>query len=372
MAQRSVRLIRHPLAVGGYLAQLSLNAPRTINALTLEMVETLLMHLRKLAADPEAAAVWIDGVGERGFCAGGDVRAMRESALAAQGGRAVEAEQFFETEYRVDYLIHRFPKPVLCWANGIVMGGGMGLLMGASHRIATPSSHFAMPEIAIGLYPDVGASWFLQRMPGRSGVFCALTGASLNSADALYAGLADYLLPDVAKKSVLRRLCAFDWEFDAGKDAENLTELLTDIEAEADVCLPASHLKQRSDLIERLCESLDPMAIDEAFAGLHGDDAWLNQAGGNFQRGAASTARIVLEQLRRAERLSLADAFRMEMVVSANRVCDPEFIEGVRAQLVDKDRRPKWLYADLAEVPAKRIDKLFTPPWPDNPLADLA
>ena len=372
MAQRSVRLIRHPLAVGGYLARIILNAPRSINALTLEMVDTLLRHLQTLAADPEAVAVWIEGAGERGFCAGGDVRAMRESALAAGGGRALAAEKFFETEYRVDYLIHRFPKPVLCWANGMVMGGGMGLLMGASHRIATPSSRFAMPEISIGLYPDVGATWFLRRMPGRTGAFCALTGAGLNAADALYSGLADYLLPESAKQAVLTRLFAFDWEFDADQDAGALTELLTDIEAEADVCLPESHLKPRSDLIERLCESVEPVAIEEALSGLHGDDVWLNQAGENFQRGSASTARIVLAQLQRGEQLSLADAFRLEMIVSANRVRDPEFIEGVRAQLVDKDRRPQWLYASLSEVPDERIQELFTAPWPENPLADLA
>lgn len=371
MTQKSVRLIRHPLAAGGYLAHISLNAPRKINALTLDMVESLLRHLQKIAADPEAVAVWLDGAGERGFCAGGDVRAMRESALAARGGRALEAERFFEMEYRVDYLIHRFPKPVLCWGNGIVMGGGMGLLMGASHRIATPSSQFAMPEIAIGLYPDVGASWFLHRMPGCSGLFCALTGAHLNAADALYSGIADYLLPDGERRNLLSQLLALDWQFDAAADAELLTEVLTDLEVEHDVCLPDCHLKSRSELIEQLCESLQPAAVDSALAGLHGDDNWLNSAGENFSRGSASTGRIVLEQYQRGATLSLAEAFQMEMVISANRVRDPEFIEGVRAQLVDKDRRPKWQYASLASVPDAYVEALFEAPWGVNPLADL-
>lgn len=371
MKQRSVRLVRHPLAAGGYLAQVSLNAPRRINALTIAMVESLLRHLRQLAADPEAVAVWLDGRGERGFCAGGNVLAMRESALAAKGGRATEAERFFEAEYRIDYLIHRFPKPVLVWANGVVMGGGMGLLMGASHRIATPSSHFAMPEIAIGLYPDVGASWFLHRMPGCSGLFCALTGAGLNAADALYSGLADYLLPDTERRNLLSQLLALDWHFEADADAELLTAVLTDLEAEYDVCLPDSHLKSRAELIDQLCESLHPAALDEALAGLHGDDGWLNSAGENFSRGSASTGRIVLEQYRRGANLSLAEAFQMEMVISANRVLDPEFIEGVRAQLVDKDRRPQWQYASLGSVPDDYVNALFEAPWDRNPLADL-
>ncbi len=371
MAQRSVKLVRHPLAEGGYLAHITLNSPRSLNALTLEMVETLLRHLQKLAVDPEAVAVWLDGAGERGFCAGGDVRALRDSALAAQGGRAIEAEKFFEIEYRVDYLIHCFPKPVICWGNGLVIGGGLGLLMGASHRIATPSSHFAMPEMSIGLYPDVGASWFLQRMPGCSGLFCALTGAKLNAADALYSGLADYLLPDAAKKSLLSRLLALDWFFDGEQDAELLTAELTDLEVEYDVCLPESHLKSRMVLIDKLCEWQEPAALDAALADLHGDDPWLNRASENFSRGSASTGRIVLEQLRRSAKLSLADALRMEMIVSANRVRTAEFIEGVRAQLVDKDRRPQWQYPNLASVPDEEINVLFEAPWAENPLADL-
>ncbi len=371
MSEQCVRLVKHPLAVGGYLAQISLSAPRSINALTLDMVERLHRYLHELAQDPEAAAVWLDGDGERGFCAGGDVRAMRDSALVAAGGRALDAERFFELEYRVDYLLHNFPKPVLCWGNGIVMGGGMGLLVAASHRIATPCSRFAMPEVTIGLYPDVGASWFLQRMPGATGLFCALTGASLNAADALYSGLADYLLPGELRSSLLSQLLNLDWQFEAEEDAQLLTAVLTDLEAEHDVCLPESHLKARAELIDQLCESLQPAHMDEAMAGLHGDDRWLNTAGENFSRGSASTGRIVLEQYQRGAALSLAEAFQMELVVSANRVRDPEFIEGVRAQLVDKDRRPQWQYASLASVPDDYIAALFEPPWESHPLADL-
>lgn len=371
MAKSSVQVRKHPLAVGGYLAQLSLNAPRNLNALTLEMVQGLWSRLRSLADDPEAAAVWLDGAGERGFCVGADVRRLRASVLAAGTGRALEAEQFFEIEYRLNHLIHCFPKPVICWGHGVVMGSGLGLLMGASHRIATEDSQLALPEISIGLCPEAGASWFLPRMPGRSGLFCALTGAELNAGDALYAGLADYLLPAASRSAVLAALLELDWQYDREQDSECLTECLTDLEAEWDVCLPESHLKARADLIEGLCASLEPKAINDAFAGLHGDDAWLNDAGERFHGGCAFSARMVLEQFRRCGSLSLADVFRSELVMSANRVHDSEFIEGVRARLLDRDGRPQWRYAQLAEVPAAAVEALFTAPWPVNPLADL-
>ncbi len=366
-----IRLQRQPLAAGGYLAHLSLNSPKSLNSLNLEMVQALLAHLRELAADDQAAAVFLDGEGARAFCAGGDVRRMRESALAGNGGgRALEAERFFETEYRVDHLIHHYPKPVICWAHGIVMGGGLGLLAGASHRIVTGTSRLAMPEITIGLYPDVGASWFLRRMPGRSGLFCALTGAQLNAADALYAGLADYCLDEDSKQQVLHLLQRLDWQCDGEADRAMLTDALTEIEADQDQALPDSHLKARRGLIEDVCGG-DLPAIAHALGDLHGDDAWLNAACEGFRRGAASTAKLVFRQLQEGAELSLTEAFQQEMVLSANRVRDPEFVEGVRAQIVDKDREPAWRYAAVEEVPDAVITALFDPPWPRNPLADL-
>ncbi|WP_372765183.1 enoyl-CoA hydratase/isomerase family protein [Litorivivens sp.] len=367
----AVVLTRHSLCDGGYIAQISLNAPQRINALNLEMVTRLLFLLEGIATDPEAVAVLLDGEGERGFCAGGDVRQLRASALSAGNGPAREAERFFEIEYRVDHLLHNFPKPVICWANGAIMGGGLGLMVGASHRIVTPCARLAMPEISIGLYPDVGATWFLQRMPGSSGLFCALTGVALNAGDALYSGLADYLLPQRAKPAVLQKLLKLDWAFEREPDAEMLTAELTDLEAELDECLPESHLKQRSELIDALCEDTAPAAIDEAFDSLHADDGWLNKAGQTFREGSASTARLTLALFERGAALSLADAFRLELTVSSQRVKHADFIEGVRARLIDKDHRPRWTWGRLVDVPSDEVMAVFNPPWDDHPLADL-
>lgn len=366
-----LKLKKHPLSDGGYLAQLTLNSPQKLNALDLETVQRLYQVLQSLASDPEAAAIWLEGAGSRGFCVGSDVCMLRKLALAAGLDSYGQAERFLEIQYRLGHLMHNYPKPIIAWGHGLVMGGGLGLLVAARHRIAAPDSQFSMPEIRIGLFPNLGATWYMQRMPGKSGLFCALTGVPLNAGDALYSGLADYLLPGHARRVLLSQLLELDWQFDVDADNELVTAELTELEAQYDECLPGSHLNLRSDLIETLCEDTRPEAIDKAFQGLHGDDAWLNVAGQHFAKGAASSACIVLEQYRRGEALSLADAFRLELDIAVTRFKDAEFLEGVRAQLVDKDRNPAWRYPRLVDVPDTEISRLFAHPWAEHPLADL-
>ncbi|MBB3046795.1 enoyl-CoA hydratase/carnithine racemase [Litorivivens lipolytica] len=367
---KAVQLTCHPLAVGGYLAQITLNAPQKRNALCEPMLLALGDLLSNVAADDEAVAVLLDSGSSHAFCAGADARQIQTLTLSGTEN-ARQIDDFFARCYRLLYELHQFPKPVVCWASGAVMGLGLGLLAAASHRIATPKSLLAMPEIAIGFYPDAGATWFLHHMPGHSGLFCALTGVQLNAGDALYSGLADYVLPDTRKPQLIQQLTRLDWQFELEADAEMLTIELTDFEAEANTRLPPSHLKQRADLIESLCEDKSPAAIDKAFHGLLGDDVWLNEAGRTFAGGAASTACIVLEQYQRGEGLLLAEALQLEMVISANRARDLEFIEGVRARLFDKDDRPQWAFRSLSEVPPELISGFFTAPWQQHPLADL-
>ncbi|WP_334167975.1 enoyl-CoA hydratase/isomerase family protein, partial [Achromobacter mucicolens] len=175
----------------------TLNAPQTLNGLSLEMVDLLADRLDAWARDPGVALVVLQGAGDKAFCAGGDLHGLYRSMTENTGKPSwsnTYARTFFEREYRLDYRIHTYPKPVLCWGHGIVMGGGIGLMMGASHRVVSETSRLAMPEVSIGLFPDVGGSWLLNRMPGRSGVFLALTGAQLNTSDAFFAGLADFRL----------------------------------------------------------------------------------------------------------------------------------------------------------------------------------
>ena len=367
----SVCFERHPLPAGGYLAQLTLNAPARLNALTPEMVTLLHKLLLEIRDDQEAVAVFLDGAGERAFCVGADTLRIRESALANPCGMAVEADAFFSCEYAAAHLIHRFPKPVICWGSGIVMGAGLGLMAGGSHRIVTNKSTLAMPEISIGLFPNVGASWFLGQMPGATGLFTALTSAYLSPADALYAGLADYCLHDKNKTDVLRKIINLDWCDDSEWNSEQLTECLTDIEAEQGVVLQQSSLKDHRGWIDDVCALPSPAAVEMGICGYTGNSEWLQLAAQGLARGASSTAKLIFRQLQTGSNLSLADVFKMELVLSSNRVRDPEFAEGVHARLIDRDRDPRWCYKSIAEVPDSEIDALFESPWPINPLDKL-
>ncbi len=180
----SVLFTEHATQDGHVIAEVKLNAERSLNALTLEMCEEMLPRLRDWATDERVVAVLLDSAGEKAFCAGGDVVNLYKT-ITGEGDPSFP-ERFFETEYRLDFLLHTYPKPVICWGNGIVMGGGMGLLSASSHRIVTETSRLAMPEVTIGLYPDVGASWFLNRLPNGAGRFLAMTGCQINAPDAVH------------------------------------------------------------------------------------------------------------------------------------------------------------------------------------------
>lgn len=367
----AVHLERLSLSAGGYLARLTLNAPRRLNALTPEMVALILRLLLELRDDPDAVAVFFDGSGERAFCVGDDALRIRESALANPGGPAVEAEAFFAQEYAVAHLIHTFPKPVIVWACGTVMGAGVGLMVGASHRIVTNASRLSMPEIRVGLFPGLGASWFLRQMPGATGLFCGLTGAELLPADALYAGLADYCLAADSRQQVVKALTQLRWCDDPDWNRQQVTELLTDIEAVQGVALGPSHLKQAREWIDRSCGHAEPDRVARKICGYRGNQAWLQEASMGMRRGAASAAKLIFRQLAQGRGLSLKDVFRMELILAVNRIRDPEFAEGVRACLLDRDRDPRWCYRSIADVPDAEIDALFSAPWQVHPLEHL-
>lgn len=231
----------------------TLASEKTLNALSLDMVHLLAPQLRQWAEDPEIAMVLLQAQGEKAFCAGGDLQkiytSMREHHASParddiRGNRY--AAEFFEHEYRLDYEIHTYPKPILCWGHGIVMGGGIGLMAGCSHRVVTERSRLAMPEITIGLYPDVGGSWFLSRTPGKLGAFLALTGALMNAEDAKFTGLADYRVAHANKQKVIDALLLQNWG--DGDDAAVLGRVLQQAERDvaADVAFAPSALREIS------------------------------------------------------------------------------------------------------------------------------
>jgi len=291
----------------------TLNAPQTLNGLSLEMVDLLADRLDAWARDPGVALVVLQGAGDKAFCAGGDLhglyRSMTENA-GKPGWSNTYARTFFEREYRLDYRIHTYPKPVLCWGHGIVMGGGIGLMMGASHRVVSETSRLAMPEVSIGLFPDVGGSWLLNRMPGRSGVFLALTGAQLNTSDAFFAGLADFRLNSADWPALLASLEQQPWAGQAADAAEDaiaprsindglLRRALTALEPSTP--LEPGPLRQHSFVVNNLCNGnrLDDIYEELSFLKDH-EDPWLSRAAKTMLAGSPGSVRPAVAFAQRA------------------------------------------------------------------------
>jgi enoyl-CoA hydratase/carnithine racemase len=370
----SIVLTREIATASGHrFGHATLNAPATLNALGLPMIDALAPQFARWAADPGVVGVLLDAAGEKAFCAGGDVPALQRAIREAPPGRIPPlAADFFEREYRLDHRIHTYPKPVLCWGHGIVMGGGIGLMAGASHRVATPRTRMAMPEITIGLYPDVGGSWFLRRMPGRLGLFLALTGAPLNAADAVFAGLADFVLPHDGKTEVLAGLAAEPWTGERDEDAARLSHLLQR-HAVADAERPVSALRSHFDLIDGIIGHDRLVDIDVRLREMaEHPDPWLSNAGSAYASGSPTSAAISHALWRRVGVMSLAEVLRLEYDVSLGCCLHADFAEGVRALLVDKDRNPRWQPPTLAELtPAHLAAHFIARHGEVHPLADL-
>ena len=341
----------------------TLNSEKSLNALSLPMVESLLPKLTSWQADPAISLVILDGSGDKAFCAGGDIRDLYKAMLDKPGEYAPYVEEFFTKEYTLDYLIHTFGKPVLVWGNGIVMGGGLGLMAGASHKVVTASSRIAMPEMAIGLYPDVGASWFLNRMPPGCGLFLGLTGASINAADAKFIGLADHFVLHERKAALIDKLESINWGDTIALNHQKLSDVLRAEEEQCRTQMPLSNIRPHQGAIEALAQHSSLQSAISAINAMQGEDKWLQKAKESLAYGSPITAHIVFELLKLGQSKILADSFRLELGLSVQCGKLGEFAEGVRALLIDKDLQPKWQYKTVADVPAAVIAELFRSPW---------
>ncbi len=376
MPEADVVLLRELDAANGKrIGFAQLNSEKSLNSLSLPMIELLEPALQRWASDPSIAAVVLHGAGEKAFCAGGDIRslyqAMREHPGALPNPPNLE---FFSREYRLDHAIHTFPKPVLVWGSGIVMGGGLGLMAGASHRVVTETSRVAMPEITIGLFPDVGGSYFLSRMPRAYGLFLALSGASINGHDLKLAGLADHFVKSADRDAIFSALTSVAWTDDSAGNARLLNTMLETFSGQASDVLPASNLATHREQLEALTHGKTLAEVHAAITGYRGEDTWLSRAAKSLAAGSPTTAGLVWELLERAQGMSLADVFRMELIVALQCCAHPDFVEGVRALLIDKDNAPKWSPATLAALtPAYIAEHFVAPVWPTgkHPLSDL-
>lgn len=374
MSEQDVVLFQElETASGKKIAVATLNSEKSLNALSLSMVELLLPKMQQWKVDPAIAMVWLQGAGDKAFCAGGDIRDLYQAMKAEPGQFQPYVSEFFTKEYSLDYLIHTFDKPVLVWGNGIVMGGGLGLMAGASHRIVTVTSRIAMPEMAIGLYPDVGGSWFLNRMPQGCGLFLGLTGASINSADAKFIDLADHFLPHEKKAELLDKLLAVKWGNTVALNHQKLTDILLDLEERNRHLMPASLIRPHQDEIAALGRVSTLQQAVEQIQAMSGEDSWLSKAKASLQYGSPITAHIVFRLLQLWQSKILADSFRLELGLSVQCGKLGEFTQGVRALLIDKYQQPKWRYQTVSDVPADLINELFSSPWcaDTHPLSEL-
>lgn len=348
----------------GHIGLLTLNSPDTLNALTEEMIIQAQEALDAWAEDDRICLVVLRGAGDRAFCAGGNIRTLYD-ALKGQGDAEAPA-RFFTREYRLDYSVHRFPKPVIGVVHGIVMGGGLGLLSACRYRLVTPDVTLAMPEISIGLFPDVGASWFLNRLPGRLGLFMGLTGARLNVSDTLRVGLADLVIEPEQASALLSRLQEERWTGEAAADDNRLFRLLSQIEALDYRSLAAGHLEQHEQTIARLSAGDELPAVVDQLLSARNEDPWWQACQQTLRQGSPVTAWLVWHQLQKGQQMSLKDIFRMELAMAQECTRRPDLVEGIRALLVDKDRSPVWSYPSVADVPEDVIERHFQPVWDDT------
>ena len=358
-------------AASGKIGRVTLNVPATLNSLTLAMVDLLQARLDQWRDDPEIAALFLEGSGEKAFCAGGDVQALHESATATPGGPCEYAESFFTREYRMNYTLHTYPKPIICWGHGIVMGGGLGVMAGCSHRVVTEKTRIAMPEVTIALFPDVGGSWFLNRMPGKSGQFLALTGASINAADAIYTGLADRFIASDHKAAVIEQLLAQSWTGNPRDDHALVRHTLRPFSEGSVSQCPGGQVEPHLGTIATLCDGDDIHEIIDNILAQVTQDPWLSKARDSLEHGSPLAALWIQRQLQETRHASLREVFQSEIQLATNIIRHPEFAEGVRALLIDKDRNPQWQFQRSRDVPDETLDAFFSAPWDENPLADL-
>lgn len=346
------------------VAHVTLNRPQALNALSHGMVQGLSDLFTRWAQDDAVQCIVLKGAGEKSFCAGGDIRALRESALT--GGDL--HHRFFIDEYLLDYQLHRYVKPYISLLNGIVMGGGMGISQGSGFRLVGPKTRMAMPETAIGLFPDVGGSYFLSRSP--VGLYLGLTGVTIRAADALFANLADRFLSEEGFAELLARLDRLLWTGDAGKDVARLIDALASVPDAPPALAP---LRDAIDHHFRLDRSVAEIVESLRHERRTEWQAWAAETVATLEKRSPTMLCVTHEQLRRGRDLTLANCFRMELGIVQHCFTHGDVLEGIRAMIIDKDGKPAWQPSALAEVDAERIAEFF-PPLPDSenhPLAAL-
>jgi enoyl-CoA hydratase/carnithine racemase len=351
---------------------IELNRPKALNALSLAMMRAMQATLDQWRDDPDVLAVVVRSTSERAFCAGGDIRYLYESFKRGDGDAV---DTFFIDEYRLDHTIFTYTKPYIAFMNGVVMGGGMGISQGAHRtgglRVVTSSTRMAMPETRIGLFPDVGAGWFLARTPGAIGRYLAVTGETIGPADALYAGLADAYMPDDAIPALIDSLES--QAFEQGADAVALVQR----EAELHKVVPTPDTSPLADARALIDAHFARADVAQILASLdrEGDCAaadWAEQTGAVLRERSPLSMAVALEVVTRAEG-TMAECLRRDLDLTRSSFELGDAAEGIRARIIDKDNKPDWRFACIEDVTRAYVEKMFESPWAaqEHPLRDL-
>ena len=340
----------------GAVATITLNRPQALNAFTLGMYRALAPMLRCWQDDPEVHAILIRGAGQRAFCAGGDVRAIYEAGRGISGDRELTAI-FFREEYEIIRHIHRFPKPYLALIDGITMGGGAGVSVNGGYRIATERTLLAMPETGIGLVPDVGATRFLNLCPGHIGRYLGLIGVRLGPADVLYCGFATHFVPRERLPALVGELGRIIWR--AGAEREQVEDLLARFHADPG----APPIASRRAAIDRCFagETIEAVlgALEAEAAAGAPDSEWAAETRAGLLTKSPTSLKITLRQLLAGADYDIEGALALEYRLTQHVMAGHDFYEGVRAVVVDKDQKPRWRPATLAEATEPMIDAYF-------------
>jgi enoyl-CoA hydratase/carnithine racemase len=378
-SKAEVLLIEHPTASGHKVAEARLNSPATLNALSLDMIDLLRPALARWRADACVVAVVFTSAGDRAFSAGGDIQALYHAMVRNHEiGERVDDNylvddypvddypyEFFEREYRLDFALHTFEKPVVALGHGVIMGGGLGIFSAAKYRLVTERVRIAFPEVTIGLFPDAGATWLLRNLPEHVALFLGLTGSSINSQDARSIGLATHAIAQSEYATLLERICALGWSGVPAADSKLIADFLPGC---AQAALPEGQLPA---IPETLHCGGDLVDVVNRIRALQGLSDWVDRGIAAMGRGCPTTIGIVVRQLVLARNMSLADCFRLEMTVATHCADNHDFVEGVRALIIDKDNTPDWQFGDLESLPVDYVESHFVEPWPQNPLYDL-
>jgi enoyl-CoA hydratase len=339
-------------SVTGGLARITLNRPEALHALTTHMCRNMAQALLTWRDDDSVRAVMIDHAeGTRGFCAGGDIRVLAESAKTD----ARDARDFFFTEYRLNHLLFTYPKPVIAIMDGVTMGGGVGISMPARFRIATERTTYAMPETGIGLFPDVGGGWYLPRKPGQVGMWLALTGARLKAADCIAAGIATHYVPSEILGAAKAQIAGASQTDNPERALQSGLDALDERPG-----APKELTSENRDRIDRIF-ALDSVEAINAALEADGSD-WSKAQLATLATKSPQTLKVSFRQLREGACMaSFADEMRQEYAIACRVVARPDFTEGVRALIIDKDNAPKWDPPKLAGVTDTMLDDILAP-----------